>query len=404
MGVQRMKTKRVLLPMLGYFLDQPNGAARLAFDEAVYLAALGHEVWVVCHTAKDDQPEYSIENGLHILCYSTPSLHTFDPRRPRVHQLQVRTLLARYITSPIDIIHGHAPLQHAGALKILNGTTRICYSIHSPVSLEMLAAAHAGSQVKRLKARIAAYLTHRVERKCLAHAHCLIADSNYTRQLLGKLYGQSILSRIRVLPGWVDVERFQLVSDRNAGKQYLGWPTDVPILFTLRRLVPRMGLEHLLVAARKLKTSGQQFLLMIGGHGPLRERLEALTKTLELNDVVQFLGSVPEMTLPLMYAVADAFVLPTSELECFGLIALESLSCGRPVLATPVGAIPEIVNRVEPRWLATDASPESISRLLADFLAKRLPEHEPISIRNTIVRYYSKSTGLRDLSTAVLGE
>ncbi len=62
-----------------------------------------------------------------------------------------------------------------------------------------------------------------------------------------------------------------------------------------------------------------------------------------------------------MYGAADAFVLPTSELECFGLPVLESLACGRPVLAAPVGAIPELLRPFEPAWLADGSSPEAIA-------------------------------------------
>ena len=59
-------------------------------------------------------------------------------------------------------------------------------------------------------------------------------------------------------------------------------------------------------------------------------------------------GEVSEQDLPLMYGACDAFVLPTRSLECFGLIAIEALSAGRPVMATPVGAIPEVLRTSSP--------------------------------------------------------
>ncbi len=88
---------------------------------------------------------------------------------------------------------------------------------------------------------------------------------------------------------------------------------------------------------------------------------------------VRFEGRVSDEVLPQMYAAADAFILPTAELGCFGLIALEAFASGRPVFATRVGAISEVVGAVEPRWLAEDGSVEALTRLLSDWLAGRLP-------------------------------
>ena len=59
---------------------------------------------------------------------------------------------------------------------------------------------------------------------------------------------------------------------------------------------------------------------------------------------VEFLGFIPEATLPVVYAAADLSIVPSSALEGFGLISLESLACGTPVLVTPVGGLPDTVN------------------------------------------------------------
>jgi glycosyltransferase involved in cell wall biosynthesis len=183
----------------------------------------------------------------------------------------------------------------------------------------------------------------------------------------------------------------------------LGWPIDIPVLFTLRRLVPRMGLDRLLLALRQVKSEGFRFRLIVGGTGPLRSQLEALSMQLDLQDSVSFVGFVSEDVLPMMYAAADVFVLPTTALECFGLIALEALACGRPVLATPVGAIPEILKRFEPRWLAQSADTRSISDLVRSYLKSELPDHEPVELRNKVVTDYSRDKIVPRLVSAALG-
>jgi len=103
-------------------------------------------------------------------------------------------------------------------------------------------------------------------------------------------------------------------------------------------------------------------------------------------------------------AAADAFVLPTVELECFGLIAMEAFASGRPVLAIPVGAIPEIVGGVEPRWLSADAGAPALTRLLSDRLAGRLPVHAPGDLRAFVERGCSPGQRMTELIAIALGE
>jgi glycosyltransferase involved in cell wall biosynthesis len=126
------------------------------------------------------------------------------------------------------------------------------------------------------------------------------------------------------------------------------------------------------------------------------------TKQLELEGHVRFLGRVEEELLPLAYAACDAFVLPTAALECFGLIALEALSSGRPVLATPVGAIPELLNRFQPSWLAASASPEAIAAVLRKFLLEQLPQEAPCHLHAQVQSEFSRKQVLASYVDAIL--
>jgi glycosyltransferase involved in cell wall biosynthesis len=218
-----------------------------------------------------------------------------------------------------------------------------------------------------------------------------------------RIHGADLGGRVQVIPGWVDLERFQIIPDRTAAKRALGWPLDVPVLFTLRRLVPRMGLDRLVRAVAIVRDRGQKLHLVIGGSGPLRQELEQLAVSLNLSSSIRFVGRVADADLPTMYGACDAFVLPTAGLECFGLIALEALACGRPVLATPVAAIPEVVSNFEKQWLATSADEAGITNLLHAYLSGRLPDHSPAQLRRRTKELYSQSTRLQQFATAVLG-
>jgi glycosyltransferase involved in cell wall biosynthesis len=400
--MRKDRALHIVIPVLSYYPDHPSGAARLAFDEAVFLANLGHKVWVVTSATSMLKPEYSFEDGLHVLRYPGLQMGSLDPRRVRVHQKRTRSFLHRYVGQQVDLIHGHSLLQYDGALSLYGNQFKRCYSVHSPVFKEIEGLNRGMNILQRVRAAIAARLLHQVERRCLSSSDCILAFSEYTRSLLGQLHGKHIQQRTQIIPGWVDLNKFQVVEDRRAVKSQLGWPTDVPLFFTLRRLIPRMGLDRLLYAAAKVKSLGWEFCLVIGGGGPLREALEELARDLGLLESVRFLGVVSDDALPLMYAAADSFVLPTAELECFGLITLEALACGRPVLATPVGAIPEVLNGFEPAWLAPDTSVDAIAQLLIDFLKGALPIHDPNVLREKVTERYSRESVLQRLVAVML--
>jgi glycosyltransferase involved in cell wall biosynthesis len=123
-----------------------------------------------------------------------------------------------------------------------------------------------------------------------------------------------------------------------------------------------MGLENLLHALNEQGEELRDVLVLIGGEGPLRPMLEGLIRSLDLTGQVQLLGFIPEEHLPRYYQAADLMLLPTAELEGFGLVTVEALACGTPVLGTPVGATPEILAQVDPGLLTEGHDPEAIAK------------------------------------------
>jgi glycogen synthase len=117
-------------------------------------------------------------------------------------------------------------------------------------------------------------------------------------------------------------------------------------------------------------------LLLVGGSGRLADELQARVTAQGLGEHVRFLGRVPEEDLALAYRAATLTVVPTVALEGFGLVAAESLAAGTPVLATPVGGLPEVLQDLAPELVlpATGASAlaEGVSAALTG--ATRLPD------------------------------
>src|SRR5437667_2488685 len=137
-----------------------------------------------------------------------------------------------------------------------------------------------------------------------------------------------------------------------------------------------MGLDLLIRAMAILKRDRPEALLLIGGVGSVRQELESFSEALGLREQVRFLGFIPDEALPLYYPAADVFILPTRELEGFGLVTVEALACGTPVLGTPVGATPEILVPLSPALVFRGLAPETMAEDLRRFLEaeRRDPE------------------------------
>jgi glycosyltransferase involved in cell wall biosynthesis len=167
-----------------------------------------------------------------------------------------------------------------------------------------------------------------------------------------------------MFPGGVDLKRYFPADDRKNLRHVFDIPIDKLILFSVRNLVPRMGLENLLYAFAKVADALPDTYLVIGGTGPLKNALIGLTKTLGLNERVRFTGFIPDEQLSSYYRMADIFILPTLELEGFGLVTLEAMATGLPVLGTPVGGTKEILDRFDSNFLFSDTSADSIADLI----------------------------------------
>jgi glycosyltransferase involved in cell wall biosynthesis len=172
------------------------------------------------------------------------------------------------------------------------------------------------------------------------------------------------------VPGAADPHAFVPVQNRKKVREALNLPMDRTILFTVRNLVPRMGLENLLSAVATLGVARQGCTLVIGGEGPLRGTLEAGIRQRGLDDVVRLAGFIPEAQLAQYYQAADLVVMPSLQLEGFGLVAVEAMACGTLVLGTPVGAIPEILNQVDPILVADGTDGRSLARALEQVLRR----------------------------------
>ncbi len=232
---------------------------------------------------------------------------------------------------PIDFLSGHSPLQALGAMQALDRqVVHFNYTVHSPFDDELRS--NSSDARLRLGQRLAVFVAKRIDRRNCRLAHTVQCDSRYTLAVMTERHRKAIGNKGLVSPGWVESTRFVPADSRPSLRANLGfaWDYDGPLFFTLRRLQNRMGLETLIEACRILYSKGIKLRTLIGGSGPLRELLQEQIRNAGLTDTVFLLGRLPEEQLPMVYAAANCFVLPTRALECFGLIALEAFACNTP--------------------------------------------------------------------------
>jgi L-malate glycosyltransferase len=177
-------------------------------------------------------------------------------------------------------------------------------------------------------------------------------------------------NRVKTQYNGVDTQRFQPRSASSAREQ-LGLPLEKKIICSVSMLIPEKGIQHLLHAAALLVNEHQieDILFVIVGEGYYREELEKrLTNELRLRDHVLFLGRRNDVHT--IVAAADIVVVPSVWDEAFGLIIAEAMASSRPVVASDVGAIPELIDDglsgllVEPG--DSSALSRAILRLISD--------------------------------------
>jgi glycosyltransferase involved in cell wall biosynthesis len=176
-----------------------------------------------------------------------------------------------------------------------------------------------------------------IERAVYRRARRFVVLSASFASLLESRYGVAPWAIEVVAPG-VDLERFS-PGDAAAERTALG-AGGGRIVLAVRRLVPRMGLEVLLDAWRELAPASGDRLVVIG-EGPSRGSLSELAQRLGVADTVSFLGRVDDATLVQWYRAADLTVVPSVALEGFGLVVLESVACGTPVVGTDADGLRE---------------------------------------------------------------
>ncbi len=207
-----------------------------------------------------------------------------------------------------------------------------------------------------------------VEKKVMDSVDAVVVSTEIEKEDLVRLYHKSP-HNIHTISAGVDLDLFRPLN-KTESKEVLGILENRVILYA-GRIEPIKGLDILLRAVSNLEDAADTRLIIVGGkleNDPELERLRKLASELGIQDMTTFVGSVSQRELAKYYNAADVFVLPSYS-ESFGLVALEAMACGTPVVVSRVGGLKTFVKDGETGYLVPWHCPEPFAQRLDMLLA-----------------------------------
>ncbi len=210
-----------------------------------------------------------------------------------------------------------------------------------------------------------------IEAEIMGFADRLVAATPMEKAQMAWLYGADP-AKITVIPCGVDVKLFRPIPQK-AAKTYLGLPDNHKMVLFVGRIEPLKGIDTLIRAMALVVKDFPNWqedlcLTIVGGDASDRPetlnaemaRLQRLRAELGITELVTFLGAKAQDTLPYYYSAADVCIMP-SHYESFGMVALESMACGTPVIASKVGGLSFTVQNGITGFLVPERQPEALA-------------------------------------------
>jgi D-inositol-3-phosphate glycosyltransferase len=254
-----------------------------------------------------------------------------------------------------DMVHSHYWMSGAVALRLCErwGVPHVAM-FHTLGEVKMRARVTEHEPQARIEAELA----------IAGAADRIVVASRHEQHLLTSLYSANG-GKIAVVPCGVDLERFFPI-DKQAARTKLGLRDGERIILFVGRIEPLKGIDILINAAAQLHEDENFRVLIVGGDARAEAEvatLRALAERLDIDHHISFVGAVAHEELPMYYNAADVCVVP-SYYESFGLVAVEAMACGVPVVASRVGGLTSTISDGETGYLIPWRCPEPFAERL----------------------------------------
>lgn len=292
---------------LGKFYPIRGGVEKVAYDLMLGLSGLGVHCDMMCAASQGGSRVITVNDHAGIICCHA----WFKAAATMISPAMIFAL--RRVQSRYDIIHVHHPDPMACLALFLSGYKgRVILHWHSDILKQ--------KTLLKLYLPLQRWLLRRAD-QVIGTTPVYLSESPFLRDVQQK----TVCLPIGVEPMKPVPEDVQAVRRRYAGKK---------IIFTLGRLVPYKGYRFLVAAARYLK---DDYVVLIGGTGVLKDELLQEIDDLGLKGKVELLGRIDDRDLPAYYGACDVFCLSSiQKTEAFGIVMIEAMSCGKPVVATDI--------------------------------------------------------------------
>jgi glycosyltransferase involved in cell wall biosynthesis len=350
------------------------------------VAKRGHEVYVLTQ-----QPREALNK---ISLYTKGNLNIYYVRKGN-RFVDIFSWISNAIRlskgRQVDVIYGHI------TSKILLSTVLSAKITGRPSVIW-----YAGASLKKFKSIRVRLLDQLIENilflPSLRNCNLLITGTYALKRLYVRMYGVE-RRKIRVVPNFIDTNKFSpRILDKELKSKLKISDEDFVVIF-VGSLAPRKGIENLLAACKKLDKQMRFKLLIVGGHffdkNEEQRRLKyysALAKEQGVEQTVIFTGSVANRSLPYYINISDVLILP-SLVEGFPRVLVEAMACEKPVIATNLPGISEMVRNGENGLLIEPGNVDDIAKAIT-FLYnnKEKARHMGKKARETVEKKYSLDT------------
>ena len=200
---------------------------------------------------------------------------------------------------------------------------------------------------------------------CLTFVKRIVAVSKFVKRKWDEILVADSQKVVTIYNG-VNLNRFALSTKTNEGRKRFEIPSDNKVITTIAHLIPEKGVDYFLEAAKILLASEKALTFLVVGEGSHIKKLLDLTNRLEINEHVRFLG-IRNDTDEILKGT-DIFMCPSVWNEAFGLVIAEAMGCGKPVVASKVGGIPELIEDGVTGILIPPARPKDLAKAIITLL------------------------------------
>lgn len=330
-----------------YFNIYKHGGAEIAAYNLAVNVSQHHEVHIFT-TSKDNKD--SIEKN------GNMTIHRYGKNFRIVDSNISVGLFLKPELEGFDIIHVHLSVKIEGLaalIKLINKKIPLIVTHHADTNFYKSKTLHKSGLIYYTNKKILNYI--------LSKSNLIISPSE--KYINDSKFLNRYKEKVVVIPNGINIDKFRITESRTECRSKLGLPLNKTIILFLGSLIQYKGPDILLKSFKSILTEFPDTLLIFCGDGIMKAELKKLAKDMDIEEKIRFTGFVEGLSKIMYLKSADIFCLPsTMSTESFGIVNLEAMATGTPIISSRIGGIPDIVHDGVNGILVSPADVESLTK------------------------------------------